>query len=118
MDILAKKHFATRFIGLNAEKTPFFVKKLQVKTLPTVVLFKDGIAIDRLIGFEDLGGVDDFPTAAVEKRIAKSGVIITVDKVSEDEKERAAEEKRKAASKIREAKIRQFVDHDSEEESD
>ncbi len=118
LDLLAKKHFATRFISINAEKTPFFVKKLQVKTLPTVVLFKDGIAIDRIIGFEDLGGDDNFETAALEKRLSKAGVIITVDKVTEEDREKSAEEKRKAASKIREAKIKQFVNYDSDEDSD
>jgi hypothetical protein len=38
--LIAPKHLATRFIRLNAEKAPFFVQKLQIKMLPTVILFK------------------------------------------------------------------------------
>merc|ERR1712196_367630 len=39
----AKKFFGTRFVTLNAEKAPFFVEKLQIRTLPCVVVFNDGI---------------------------------------------------------------------------
>ncbi|KAG1330784.1 putative Thioredoxin domain-containing protein PLP3A [Cocos nucifera] len=52
---LAPLHVDTKFIKLDAENAPFFVTKLAVKTLPCVVLFKNGIAFDRLIGFQDLG---------------------------------------------------------------
>lgn len=44
---------------------PFFVDKLKIRTLPCVVLFVGGVAVDRVVGFEPLGGADDFPTAAV-----------------------------------------------------
>jgi hypothetical protein len=33
---------------------------LQVKVLPTIIIFLDGVALDRIVGFEELGGVDDF----------------------------------------------------------
>ncbi len=35
----------------------------------------DGVVVDRIVGFEELGGVDDFKTAALEKRLEKCGVI-------------------------------------------
>lgn len=35
--------------------------------LPTVVLFRDGIAVDRIVGFEALGGSDDFATKDLEE---------------------------------------------------
>jgi hypothetical protein len=79
LGLLAAAHLPTRFIRVNADKAPFFVGKLQVKVLPTVVCFKDGIAIDRIVGFEELGGVDDFPTAAIEKRLAKAGMLLAKD---------------------------------------
>jgi hypothetical protein len=41
---------------INADKAPFFVQKLNIKTLPTVVLFVDGIAVRHIVGFADLGG--------------------------------------------------------------
>jgi len=40
--ILATKYLPTRFIYLNAVKSPFFVDKLKIQMLPTIVFFKDG----------------------------------------------------------------------------
>ena len=77
--LLAARHLPTRFVHVNAEKAPFFVAKLQVKMLPTVVAFKDGIAVDRVVGFDELGATDDFPTEALEKRLAKAGVLLAKD---------------------------------------
>ena len=72
---LARKHLATKWIKIDANKAPFFVGKLQVKMLPTLIFFKDGVARDRMVGLEDVGASDDFTTEALEKRIAKAGVI-------------------------------------------
>lgn len=45
---------------MNAEKAPFFVEKLVVRVLPTVVCFKDGIAFPgRVIGFDGLTADDE-----------------------------------------------------------
>lgn len=84
---LAKDHLECKFIKLNAEKAAFFVDKLKVQMLPTVVLFKDGVAEDRyavtivyhhscrLIGFDGVGdGSDNVSTQDVEKRLAKAGI--------------------------------------------
>uniref|UniRef100_A0A0E0L087 Thioredoxin domain-containing protein n=1 Tax=Oryza punctata TaxID=4537 RepID=A0A0E0L087_ORYPU len=62
------------FLGENA---PFFVTKLGIKTLPCVILFKKGIATDRLIGFQDLGSKDDFSTRALENILKMKGISIT-----------------------------------------
>lgn len=58
-----------KFIKLNAQKAPFMVQKLNIRTLPTIVSFVDGIAKDRIIGFEGLGGVDTFKTRILEMRL-------------------------------------------------
>lgn len=71
LQLLAQKHLSTKFIYIDAEKTPFFVEKMKIKMLPTIVLFRDGIAIDRVVGFEELGNDDAFPTAVLEKRMKK-----------------------------------------------
>eukprot|EP00913_Durusdinium_trenchii_P005430 g5062.t1 len=42
-------------------KAPFFVEKLAVRTLPCVIVFNDGVAKGRQVGFEGLGG-DEFAT--------------------------------------------------------
>ena len=88
LTLLAPRHLPTRFLHINADKAPFFVGKLQVKMLPTIVLFKDGIAIDRVVGFDELGGVDDFGTDVLEKRLAKGGVLLAKGEQVEEGKRR------------------------------
>eukprot|EP00931_Biecheleriopsis_adriatica_P102332 TRINITY_DN77318_c0_g1_i1.p1 TRINITY_DN77318_c0_g1~~TRINITY_DN77318_c0_g1_i1.p1 ORF type:complete len:255 (-),score=80.49 TRINITY_DN77318_c0_g1_i1:69-833(-) len=70
----AKKFFGTRFVKLNAEKAPFFVEKLAVKTLPCAIVFVDGVAKGRQVGFEGLGG-DEFFTAQLAWRFKEWGGI-------------------------------------------
>ncbi|PIN06821.1 ATP binding protein [Handroanthus impetiginosus] len=102
---LASRHFTTKFIKLEAEvsveeypayiytaekvidsreaklflvfwqNAPFFVTKLGIKTLPCVILFRKGVAADRLVGFQDLGGKDDFSTRTLEIFLLKKGII-------------------------------------------
>ncbi|KAG8052653.1 hypothetical protein GUJ93_ZPchr0001g29742 [Zizania palustris] len=69
---LEKLH-AERMAALK--NAPFFVTKLGIKTLPCVILFKKGIAVDRLIGFQDLGSKDDFSTRALENILRMTGII-------------------------------------------
>ncbi|KAG7360170.1 thioredoxin [Nitzschia inconspicua] len=76
---LAPAHWKCKFVEIDAEKAPFFVAKLKVQTLPTLIVFKDGKAIDRLVGFEDLSNdsknPDEFPTSQLGYRLEKSGAI-------------------------------------------
>jgi len=37
-----------------ATKSPFFVAKLKVQVLPTLIAFRDGVAMGRQVGFEGL----------------------------------------------------------------
>ena len=72
---IAKSHIETKFCRIDAEKCPFFVTKLQIQMLPTVICFMDGVAFDRVVGFEELGGTDEFPTLLLTRRFVKSGCI-------------------------------------------
>ncbi|KAJ2598887.1 hypothetical protein EV177_007438 [Coemansia sp. RSA 1804] len=72
---LAPHHFETRFASINVEKCPFLVKKFQVRVLPCLLAVIDGRVVDRLVGFEEFGNNDKFSTEALEKRLAKCGVI-------------------------------------------
>lgn len=90
---LAPRHIGTKFIKLDAENAPFFVTKLGIKTLPCVILFRNGIAIDRLVGFQDLGGKDDFTTKTLELLLIKKG-IISEKKENEDNEEDEYQENR------------------------
>ena len=53
------------------QDSPFFTVKLGVKVLPCIVLFSNGVAVDRTVGFDEFGATDDFPTAAVERRLLR-----------------------------------------------
>ena len=72
---LAPKHIEAKFIRIDAEKSPFLVKRLRVVVLPTIALIKDSKSADFIVGFDDLGGCDDFPCEMLEWRIACAGVI-------------------------------------------
>jgi hypothetical protein len=72
---ICREHEECRFVRLDAERAPFFINKLGVKMLPTIILFIDGIATDRVIGFDELGGSDDFPTINLTRRLIRGGVL-------------------------------------------
>lgn len=80
---IAETHPDTLFVKINADKTPFFTTKLNIKVyntinvqiLPTVILSIDGKAFDRVIGFEDLGGQDDFTTISLIRRLVLAKMI-------------------------------------------
>ncbi|KAL6547308.1 Thioredoxin domain-containing protein plp3b [Orobanche minor] len=72
---LAPRHLKTKFIKVDAENAHFFVSKLAIKTLPCVILFRKGVATDRVVGFQDLGAKDDFTTRTLENLLLKKGII-------------------------------------------
>ena len=77
---IAKTHLEARFVYLNAEKSPFFIQKLQIQVLPTILCFVDGIALDRVVGFADLGNRDDFPRLTLTRRLIRSGALKALNK--------------------------------------
>lgn len=72
---LAPQHLETRFVKFNAEKCPFLTEKLKIKTIPTLALVKNGVMVDKVVGFTQLGNRDDFSTDMLEWRVAHSEVI-------------------------------------------
>ncbi|WVZ94286.1 hypothetical protein U9M48_040192 [Paspalum notatum var. saurae] len=75
LSILAKQHVETRFVKVHAEKAPFLTEKLRIVVLPTLAIVKNGKVEDYVVGFDELGGKDDFSTEDLEERLAKSQVI-------------------------------------------
>jgi len=73
--IISSKHFETKFVKINVENSPFLVDKLKIQILPCIISFIDGISVDRIVGFDDLGNTDSFTTAALEFRLSQSGII-------------------------------------------
>ncbi|KAL4196807.1 hypothetical protein AMTRI_Chr04g185020 [Amborella trichopoda] len=76
LGLLAKRHIETRFVKINAEKSPFLAEKLKIVVLPTLALIKHAKVEDYVVGFDELGGTDEFSTEELEERLAKSQVII------------------------------------------
>lgn len=74
------------------QDAPFFTVKLGIKVLPAVLLFRDGVAVDRTVGFADFGARDTFSLAVVERRLARSGVLAAVQTEDDSDKEDEAEQ--------------------------
>jgi Phosducin len=85
LKLLAPKFFKTRFCKLHGPDAPFFVAKLQVQMLPCVILFVNGVAVDRVVGFDELGKKDDFDTEALESRLIAAGVVERQKSLQEDD---------------------------------
>ncbi|KAA3474400.1 thioredoxin domain-containing protein PLP3B-like [Gossypium australe] len=72
---ISEGDFLGEVTGSEKVNAPFFVTKLAVKTLPCVIIFRKGIAVDRLVGLQDLGGKDDFVTRTLEVVLIKKGTV-------------------------------------------
>jgi len=80
--ILAHAHLETLFLKIDAEKAPFFCEKLNVRVLPTVICFFDGVTKpgQSVHGFGGLSldgdsDPDDWPTTRLEAKLGEIGVI-------------------------------------------
>ncbi|KAL2477317.1 Thioredoxin superfamily protein [Forsythia ovata] len=76
LSILANQHIETRFVKINAEKSLYLAEKLKIVVLPTLALIKNAKVDDYVVGFDELGGTDEFSTEELEERLAKSQVIV------------------------------------------
>ena len=82
---LAPVLLGCRLVKLNAEKAPFFVGKLKVKVLPTLVFFVNGVAKQRIVGFEGLMDGEDnenFPTTALVRVLEGEGMLVDSDEAA------------------------------------
>ena len=58
---------------MDVENVPFLVVQLKIQVLPCIISFINGIGVDRVVGFEDLGNTDSFSTAKLEYRLIQTG---------------------------------------------
>lgn len=78
---LASQHIEAKFININAEKAPFFVDKLKVRMMPTLIYFVNGVATGKQVGFEGLsdgmpeGKEDEWPTILLARLLVRNGMI-------------------------------------------
>ncbi|WZZ76715.1 hypothetical protein YC2023_088085 [Brassica napus] len=75
MCVFAKQHTETRFVKIHAEKRPFLAEGLKIVVLPTLALIKNTKIDDYVVGFNELGGRDDYITEDLEERLARAQVI-------------------------------------------
>jgi hypothetical protein len=76
LSILARKHVETKFVRVNAERCPFLVDRLKIWMLPTLVLIKSGRTDHSIIGFDEMGGRDDFTTEELERLLLKYELVL------------------------------------------
>ncbi len=73
--VVAPAIIGTRFLKINAEKCPFFIEKLSIKVLPTLLYFIDGKTVHRVTGFSEFGGNEDFYISEFVKSLNKHGML-------------------------------------------
>lgn len=103
---LAPLHLETRFVRIDAEKAPFFVDKLQIRVLPTLVFFEDGKAIGRKVGYE--GDLEIDQLRDLEKSMVKACIVRSIklpsneddDGDDDDENDQDNDSKRKKTQKV------------------
>jgi len=79
LKIVASQHLECKFLRIDAEQSPFFVQKLNIRTLPTLMVFQDGKAKDKLMGFQDLAvdpsEPDKWHTGRLQQWLSGTGAI-------------------------------------------
>lgn len=75
LDMLSKKHLETKFCKIDAEKSPFLTERLKIWMLPTLALVSNSKVVDYVVGFDDLGGSDDFPTEYLRCLLANKNML-------------------------------------------
>ena len=103
LERLAVNHVETRFVKINAEKNPFLVERLHIIMLPTLVLIRSGRTEHSIVGFDEMGGVDDFTTEDLAYVLSSHNMLFFSGDRSEDIKKNSS---RAGANSIRFSSIR------------
>eukprot|EP01063_Lacrimia_lanifica_P022936 TRINITY_DN30448_c0_g1_i1.p1 TRINITY_DN30448_c0_g1~~TRINITY_DN30448_c0_g1_i1.p1 ORF type:complete len:198 (+),score=116.71 TRINITY_DN30448_c0_g1_i1:54-647(+) len=72
---IAAKHFETLFAKVHAEKVEGLAEQFNIIMLPTVMLIEGGKTHHSIIGFDEFGGTDKFPTSRVAEVLGENGMI-------------------------------------------
>lgn len=106
LEELAGRHYEVRFARVDVRGTPFLTEKLAIRVLPCVIAFKDGVAVDRVVGFEGLGtggtdGLQGFNVKVLEKRLLFKGVLTQAKFSAGDDDDAGDEESENERRRIR-----------------
>ncbi|KAL3815350.1 hypothetical protein ACHAXA_002134 [Cyclostephanos tholiformis] len=79
LKLIAEEHVEAKFLRIDASKSPFFVSRLKIQTLPSLFVFDQGREIGRLTGFEGLAlnskKPDEWHTGRLQEWISSTGAI-------------------------------------------
>eukprot|EP00571_Detonula_confervacea_P008042 CAMPEP_0172317390 /NCGR_PEP_ID=MMETSP1058-20130122/31421_1 /TAXON_ID=83371 /ORGANISM="Detonula confervacea, Strain CCMP 353" /LENGTH=351 /DNA_ID=CAMNT_0013031931 /DNA_START=102 /DNA_END=1157 /DNA_ORIENTATION=- len=79
LKIIAQEHLEAKLLRIDVAKSPFFVSKLHIKTLPALFVFDNGKQIAQLGGFDGLAKnpkkPDEWHTGRLQEWIAGTGAI-------------------------------------------
>ena len=77
--IIAREHMEAKFLRIDAAKSPFFVARLKIQTLASLLVFELGKEIGRLTGFEGLAlnsqRPDEWHTGRLQEWLSVTGAI-------------------------------------------
>lgn len=72
---LCQKHWKTRFLKINAEKSSYLVERMHIWCLPSLVLCLNGKTEHTVVGFSEFRDGDEATTEEVEALLKKWGVL-------------------------------------------
>jgi hypothetical protein len=72
---LAPAHFETLFCRVDCEKLQSLPAHFHVMMLPTIMLIEGGNTFHSIIGFDEMGGKDDFTTETFVKLLMHYGML-------------------------------------------
>lgn len=73
--ILSQASTGCVHVQMNAEKCPFLTDRLNIWMLPTLAIVRSEKTTDYVVGFDELGGTDDFETETLRQRLAAAGAV-------------------------------------------
>lgn len=82
LETIANDHLETKFVKIDVESggsSDFLVEKLGIVIMPTILIVKNRKAVHHIRGFDELGGIEDFSTRALEYVLGVHGGIFRKD---------------------------------------
>lgn len=77
LDRIASTHMETKFVVLNAEKSPFLTDRLKIWCLPSIALVRKGRTDKTFHGLSEISPKGKLDTVAIEQILFDSGILTT-----------------------------------------
>ncbi|KAF3636221.1 Thioredoxin domain-containing protein 9 -like protein [Capsicum annuum] len=71
-----RDNWPCKVMDKHLKKSPYLAEKLRIVVRPTLALIKNSKVDNYVVGFDELGGIDEFSTKELEERLARAEVII------------------------------------------